>query len=84
MRSITPETVALTGIGRRLRFRDLQVFFTVVQCGSMARAAVELGITQPAVSGVVADLEHAFGVRLFDRSNQGVEPTVYGRALLKR
>jgi DNA-binding transcriptional LysR family regulator len=84
MRSTTPETVALTGIGRRLRFRDLQVFFTVVQCGSMARAAVELGITQPAVSGVVADLEHAFGVRLFDRSNQGVEPTVYGRALLKR
>jgi DNA-binding transcriptional LysR family regulator len=29
-------------------------------------------------------LEHAFGVRLFDRSPQGVEPTIYGRALLKR
>jgi len=71
-------------ISRRLRFRDLQVFFSVVQCGSMAKAAHELGVTQPAVSEVVAGLEHAFGVRLFDRSPHGVEPTVYGRALLKR
>ena len=71
-------------ISRRLRFRDLQVFFSVVQYGSMAKAANELGVTQPAVSEVVAGLEHAFGVRLFDRSSQGVEPTIYGRALLKR
>ena len=71
-------------ISRRLRFRDLQVFFAVVQYGSMAKAANELGVTQPAVSEVVAGLEHAFGVRLFDRSPQGVEPTIYGRALLKR
>jgi DNA-binding transcriptional LysR family regulator len=71
-------------IGRRLRFRDLQVFFSVVQWGSMAKAANELGVTQPAVSEVIAGLEHAFGVRLFDRSPQGVEPTIYGRALLKR
>lgn len=71
-------------ISRRLRFRDLQVFFSVVQCGSMAKAASELGVTQPAVSEVVAGLEQAFGVRLFDRSPRGVEPTIYGRALLKR
>jgi hypothetical protein len=30
------------------------------------------------------DLEHAVGVRLLDRSAQGVEPTIYGDALLKR
>jgi len=71
-------------ISRRLRFRDLQVFFSVVQCRSMAKAAKELGVTQPAVSEVVAGLEHAFGIRLFDRTPQGVEPTIYGRALLKR
>ena len=71
-------------ISRRLRFRDLQVFFAVVQCGSMAKAASELGVTQPAVSEVVAGLEQAFGVRLFDRSPRGVEPTIYGRALLNR
>jgi len=79
-----PVTASENRIGRRLRFRDLQVFFSVVQCGSMAKAAKELGVTQPAVSDVVAGLEHAFGVRLFDRTAQGVEPTIYGRALLKR
>jgi DNA-binding transcriptional LysR family regulator len=84
MRKITPETAALLGIGRRLRFRDLHIFFTVVESGSMAKAAIELGLSQPAVSAVIADLEHAFGAPLFDRSHAGVEPTVYGHALLRR
>jgi DNA-binding transcriptional LysR family regulator len=71
-------------IGRRIRLRDLHVFFTVTQRGSMAKAAAELGITQPAVSRVIAQLEHALGARLLDRGSQGVEATMYGRALLKR
>jgi DNA-binding transcriptional LysR family regulator len=71
-------------IGRRLKLRDLQVFLAVVQCGSMVRAAAQLGVSQPTVSEVIADLEHTFGVRLLDRRPQGVEPTMYGAALLKR
>jgi DNA-binding transcriptional LysR family regulator len=71
-------------IGRRLRLRDLRVFFAVVQAGSLAKAAVQLRVSQPAVSQVIADLEHALGVKLFDRSSRGVEPTVYARALLAR
>jgi DNA-binding transcriptional LysR family regulator len=71
-------------IGRRLKLRDLHVFSTVVQRGSMAAAARELGVSHPAVSEVIADLEHALGVRLLDRSAQGIEPTIYGEALLKR
>ena len=71
-------------VGRRLRLRDLHVLFVVAERGSMARAAVELGISQPAVTEVVANLEHALGVRLFDRRPHGVEPTIYGHALLKR
>ena len=71
-------------IGRRLRLRDLHVFSTVVACGSMAKAAAQLRVSQPTVSEVIAELEHTFGVRLLDRSPQGVEPTVYGDALLKR
>ena len=73
-----------TQIGRRLRLRDLHALFTVVQCGSMAKAAGQLGVSQPAVSKVVGDLEYALGVRLLDRTRRGVEPTIYGRALLKR
>lgn len=79
-----PRASSENRISRRLRFRDLQVFFSVVQSGSMAKAAKELGVTQPAVSEVIAGLEDAFHVRLFDRSPHGVEPTIYGRALLKR
>src|SRR5215470_13905441 len=71
-------------IGRRLKLRDLQVFSTVVERGSMAKAAQHLGVSPPAVSEVIADLEHALGVRLLDRSAQGIEPTIYGDALLKR
>jgi DNA-binding transcriptional LysR family regulator len=71
-------------IGRRLRLRDLHAFFTVAQCGSMAKAAEQLGVSQPAISKVIADLEFAFGVRLLDRGRNGVAPTRYGDALLKR
>jgi DNA-binding transcriptional LysR family regulator len=71
-------------MGRRLRFRDLQVFSAVAQSGSMAKAAAQLGVTQPAVSEIVAGLERMFDVRLFDRSPRGVELTSYGSVLLKR
>jgi DNA-binding transcriptional LysR family regulator len=79
-----PKPGAEERIGRRLRFRDLQVFFAVVQSGSMAKGAIQLGLTQPAVSDIIAGLENTFGVRLFDRHPQGVELTIYGRALLTR
>jgi DNA-binding transcriptional LysR family regulator len=71
-------------IGRRLKLRDLHVFQTVVQRGSMAKAAQQLGVSQPAVSEVIANLEHGLGVRLVDRSARGIEPTIYGATLLKR
>ena len=71
-------------IGRRFRLRDLHVFATVAQRGNMAKAAAELGVSQPTVSEAVADLEQALGARLFDRSRRGVELTIYGEALLSR
>jgi DNA-binding transcriptional LysR family regulator len=78
------EPLSESRVARRLRFRDLQVFFAIVECGSMAKAAARLEMTQPAVSEIVAALESAFAAQLFDRSSRGVEPTIYGRALLKR
>jgi DNA-binding transcriptional LysR family regulator len=71
-------------IGRRLRFRDLHVFFTVLDLGSMAQAAARLRVSAPTVSEVIADLEHALGVRLLDRTPKGVVPTPYGEALAIR
>jgi DNA-binding transcriptional LysR family regulator len=71
-------------IGRRLRLRDLRVFLMVMQFGSLAKAAAQLRVTQPAVSQVIAELEHNIGAKLFDRGRRGVEPTVYAHALLSR
>ena len=71
-------------LGRRLKLRDLHVFFTVANCGSMGKAAARLGVTAPTVSEVIADLEHVVGVKLFDRNTHGVSPTIYGNVLLKR
>jgi DNA-binding transcriptional LysR family regulator len=71
-------------IGRRLKLRDLHILMSVVQLGSMVRAAERLAISQPVISKVVADLEHVLGVRLLDRGRHGVELTVYGEALVKR
>jgi DNA-binding transcriptional LysR family regulator len=69
-------------IGRRLKLQDLHVLMTVVQAGTMGKAAQHLNTTQPNISRAIAELEHAFGVRLLDRHRQGVAPTEYGRALL--
>jgi DNA-binding transcriptional LysR family regulator len=69
-------------IGRRMKLQDLHVLMTVMQAGSMGKAARSLNITQPAVSRSIAELENAFGVRLFERHRRGIEATEYGRALL--
>ena len=68
---------------RRLKLRDLDTLLAVARWGSMAKAAAHLAVSQPAVSKAVAEMEHTLGVRLLDRTAQGVEPTFYGRALLQ-
>ena len=70
-------------IGRRVKLRDLHIALAVAEAGSMTRAAEELAVSYPVVSKTISELEHTLGVRLFDRSISGVEPTHYGRALLK-
>src|SRR5215467_398113 len=69
-------------IGRRVKLRDLHILLAVAQTGSMIRAADSLAISQPVISKTISDLEHALGVRLLDRTAQGVEPTAYGRAFI--
>jgi DNA-binding transcriptional LysR family regulator len=71
-------------IGSRLKLRDLHILLAVVEWRSMAKAARHLAVSQPVVSRAIADLEHGLGVRLLDRTPQGVEPTVYGRTVLNR
>jgi DNA-binding transcriptional LysR family regulator len=70
-------------IGRRVKLRDLHIALAVADMGSMSKAAEELAVSYPVVSKTISELERTLGVKLFDRSIAGVEPTPYGRALLK-
>jgi DNA-binding transcriptional LysR family regulator len=71
-------------IERRLKLHDVRVLMSVVEAGSMAKAAQRLGTSQPAISRSISDLEHTLGVRLLERSTWGVEPTQYGEAIIRR
>jgi DNA-binding transcriptional LysR family regulator len=69
---------------RRFKLRDLDVLMAVVQAGGIGKAAVRLGVSQPAISKSVADLEKTLGIRLLERSRQGITPTPYAAALIRR
>lgn len=71
-------------LGRRLRVRDLYILSIAVRAGSMAKAARQLAISQPAVSEAIANLEHILAVPLLDRTPRGVAPTIYADAILRR
>ena len=68
----------------RVKLRHLRLLAAVIERGSMAGAAERLSMTQPAVSKAIADLEQIVGMRLLERTSEGVEPTIYGQALHKR
>ncbi|AMN44680.1 LysR family transcriptional regulator [Rhodoplanes sp. Z2-YC6860] len=71
-------------IERRIGLHNLRVLKTVIEAGSMGKAASRLGTSQPAVSRAIAELEEAFGVRFLDRKSNGIQATAYGEALFKR
>lgn len=65
----------------QLTLWKLEIFCRVIEDGSFSKAARQLGISQPTVSGHVADLERMFGTRLFDRDSGSIRPTAAGRLL---
>lgn len=70
----------IESLPRHLRMRELRVFVAVLEHRSFRKAAAALHVTQPAVTKAIASLEEMLGVKLFDRSANGVEPTVHGES----
>ena len=68
----------------RLKLRDLQMVQALAEAGSMAAAAEQLALSQPAISKAMSELEHGLGVQLLDRNSRGVVLTESGRVLLER
>jgi len=64
--------------------RQLRVFQSVARTRNFSRAGEAVGLTQPAVSRAIGELEHAMGLRLLDRTTRDVALTEAGRSLAAR
>lgn len=67
-----------------MKLGQLRSFLSVAEHGSIRAAARALGVTQPAVTQAMRELETSLGVPLLQRGHAGVELTVYGTALERR
>lgn len=61
-----------------MNFRQIEAFNAVMAVGTTTRAAALLRVSQPAVSRLLGQLEHATKLRLFDRVNGRLIPTQEG------
>lgn len=66
----------------KITFRQIDAFRTVVSTGTVTESAQMLGISQPAVSRLISDLESEIGFKLFTRSGRNVKPTLEARLLV--
>jgi DNA-binding transcriptional LysR family regulator len=68
----------------RFTLRQLEVFLAVARSESVSRAALELGMSQSAVSGALSDLEQQFDIQLFDRIGKRLQLSQLGHSLRPR
>jgi DNA-binding transcriptional LysR family regulator len=66
----------------KLTFRQIEAFQHVIATGSVTGAAAILGVSQPAVSRLLADLEAQVGFGLFERAGRSLHPTAEARLLV--
>jgi DNA-binding transcriptional LysR family regulator len=67
-----------------LKTRHLVLLVALGRQRSILHAAEAANLTQPAASKLLAELEHALGVKLFERLPRGVVPTAYGEVMIRR
>ncbi|HEX6573822.1 MAG TPA: LysR family transcriptional regulator [Gemmatimonadaceae bacterium] len=77
---VEPQSRETTKYGD-LEIRDLRYFAAVVEERGIGRAAVRLGLTQPALSRQIRSMEQAVGVSLVARATRGIIPTIAGKSL---
>lgn len=68
---------------RRLTMAELRALLAVKTAGNLSRAAQAIGVSQPALSQHVREVEEKLGLALFVRHRRGLDPTVFGAILLR-
>ncbi len=68
---------------QRVKFRHLVCFIEVARLKSVMKAAEALGVTQPAVSKTLHELEETLDVSLFDRTHRALSLSRFGEVFLK-
>ncbi|MCL4811665.1 MAG: transcriptional activator NhaR [Vicinamibacteraceae bacterium] len=66
-----------------LNYHHLLYFWMVAREGSVVKAAAELNLTQPTISGQIKALEQALGEQLFQREGRGLVLTEVGRLVYR-
>ena len=64
-----------------MNIRQLKIFVTVCQSGSMTAAAKNLYISQPSISNAIKEFEREYGIQLFDRTSKKLTLTESGKEL---
>ncbi len=77
-----PASAILSRLQSRLKLRHIQALLALAELRSMGRAAEALGMTQPAMSQLVAEMERLIEAPLFLRHSRGVDPTETAQDLL--
>jgi len=74
---------ATSRVANRLRLRQVTLLLAIEQHGSLRHAAQELGLSQPAATKMLQELEAALGVTLFGRKQTGLVLNTNGEIVLK-
>ena len=75
-------TAFIAQLLNRLRMRQVALILAIGEHGTLRRASSELGMTQPAATKMIQELELSLGQQLFEREGRGQKLTPAGRSVL--
>jgi molybdate transport repressor ModE-like protein len=76
-------SVLIPQLLNRLRMRQVALILAIGEHGTLRKASAELGMTQPAATKMIQELESALGQRLFERVGRGQKLTPTGTSVLR-
>jgi len=79
---MTPEPPGPSQLLNRLRMRQVALLLSIEELGTLHAASATLGMTQPAATKMLHELEDALGQALFDRIGRGLQLNDAGRCVL--